>query len=71
LIFAKLLTTEGSILIETEDKIELITITNTMGQLIRGHSKNKAFNFNDLPLGVYIISVKTDSDYVCQKVFRE
>jgi hypothetical protein len=62
--------TEGSILIETTDKIELITVTNSIGQLIKS-IKEKRFLINELNAGIYIISVKTDKGFLSKKVFKE
>lgn len=62
--------TEGSILIETDDKIELITVSNTVGQVVKT-TKDKQLLINDLTAGIYIISVKTDKGFLSQKVFKE
>ncbi len=62
--------TEGSISIETNDKIELITITNTIGQVIK-FTKEKRFLINELNAGIYIISVKTDKGFLSKKIFKE
>lgn len=61
--------TEGSISIETNDKIELVTITNTIGQVIKT-TKDKRFLIDDLNAGIYIVSVKTDKGFLSQKVFK-
>jgi hypothetical protein len=62
--------TEGSILIETNDKIELITLANSIGQLIKS-TKEKRFLIEELNAGIYIISVKTDKGFLSKKVFKE
>ncbi len=62
--------TEGSVFIETNDKIELITITNSIGQLIKS-TKEKQFLINELNAGIYIVSVKTDKGYLSKKIFKE
>jgi hypothetical protein len=62
--------TEGSVLIETNDKIELITITNTIGQVIKS-TKEKRFLIDELNSGIYIISVKTDKGFLSKKIFKE
>ena len=62
--------TDGSILIETNDKIELITITNNIGQFIKS-TKEKRFLMDELNAGIYIISVKTDKGFLSKKIFKE
>jgi hypothetical protein len=62
--------TEGSIFIETYDKIEFVTITNTIGQVLKT-TKDKRFLIDDLNTGIYIVSVKTDKVFLSQKVFKE
>jgi hypothetical protein len=59
--------TEGSVLIETTDKIELITVTNSIGQLIKS-TKEKRFLMGELNSGIYIISVKTDKGFLSKKI---
>jgi hypothetical protein len=62
--------TEGSVFVETDDKIETITVTNTIGQVVKT-TKDKQFSMRDLMSGLYIISVKTDKGYLSEKVFKE
>jgi hypothetical protein len=61
---------EGPLFVETDDKIELITISNTIGQVVKS-TKDKQFLINDLNAGIYIVSVKTDKEFLSQKVFEE
>ena len=61
--------TEGSLSVETDDKIELITVSNTVGQVLKS-SKDKQISVTDLNAGMYLISVKTDKGFLSQKVFK-
>jgi hypothetical protein len=61
--------TEGSLFVETDDKIELITISNTVGQVLKS-TKEKQISVNDLNAGMYLISVKTDRGFASQKFFK-
>jgi hypothetical protein len=60
----------GAVLIETNDKIELITVTNSIGQLIKS-TKEKRFLINELNAGIYIVSVKTDKGFLSKKIFKD
>jgi hypothetical protein len=62
--------TEGSFAIETEDKIETVQVTNTIGQILK-EGKDKRLSVSDLNAGIYLISVKTDKGYLSQKFFKE
>jgi hypothetical protein len=62
--------TEGSLSVETDDRIELITVSNTIGQVIKS-TKDKQLSITDLNAGMYLISVKTDKGFVSQKFFKE
>jgi hypothetical protein len=62
--------TEGSFFVETDDKIEGITVTNSIGQVVKT-TKEKQLSIADLNAGIYIVSVKTDKGFVSQKFFKE
>ncbi len=62
--------TEGVIFIETADKIESIILTNSIGQVVKTTSSAR-FSINDLAVGVYIVSVKTDKGLFSQKIVRK
>jgi hypothetical protein len=62
--------TEGSLSVETDDKIEAITVSNTVGQVLMS-TTNKQISVTDLNAGMYLISVKTDKGFVSQKFFKE
>lgn len=62
--------TEGSVLVETDDRIELITVSNTIGQVLKS-TKDKQFLINHLNGGIYIIYVRTDKGFLSQKIFKE
>jgi hypothetical protein len=62
--------TEGSLFVETDDKIDVITVSNTIGQVIKT-TKEKAFSIAELQTGIYIVCVKTDKGTLSQKVFKE
>jgi hypothetical protein len=62
--------TEGSLSVETDDKIEAITVSNTVGQVLKS-TKDKQVSVNDLNAGMYLISVKTDKGFVSQKFFKQ
>jgi photosystem II stability/assembly factor-like uncharacterized protein len=62
--------TEGSVFVETDDKIETITVTNTIGQVVKT-TKDKQFSMQVFTSGLYIVSVKTDKSYLSQKVFKD
>jgi hypothetical protein len=61
--------TERSLSVETDDKIEAIIISNTVGQVLKS-SKDKQISVSDLGAGMYLISVKTDKGFVSQKFFK-
>jgi Concanavalin A-like lectin/glucanases superfamily len=62
--------TEGRLSVETDDKIELITVSNTIGQIVKS-TKDKQLSINDLNAGTYLISVKTDRGFLSQKLFKQ
>jgi hypothetical protein len=62
--------TEGSLLIETDDKIEMITVTNSIGQILKT-TKEKRFSIAELNAGIYVVSVKTDNGSKSKKIFKE
>jgi hypothetical protein len=59
----------GEIVIETEDNIQLVTIFNLFGQIVRTASKARV-SIQDLPFATYIISVKTDYGYLSEKITK-
>ena len=59
--------TEGSLWVETDDRIESVTVSNSIGQVVRTSKENR-LSLMDLPKGVYIISVKTDKAFVSMLV---
>lgn len=61
--------TEGGILIETDDKIESVILTNNIGQVLKT-TKDNRMGLTDLPTGIYIISVKTNKTFVSQKILN-
>ena len=61
--------TEGVVWVETNDKIESVTVSNSIGQVVR-MSKESRLSLMDLPKGIYIVSVKTDKAFVSEKVFN-
>ena len=61
--------TEGVVWIETNDRIESVVVTNSIGQVLKT-TKDNRLSLTDLPKGVYIVSVKTDKAYVSEKVFN-
>ena len=61
--------TEGSLWVETNDKIESVTVSNSIGQVVI-MSKESRLSLMDLPKGIYIVSVKTDKAFVSEKVFN-
>jgi hypothetical protein len=62
--------TEGSFAIETADKIEIVTVTNSIGQILKT-TKDKRFSIAELNAGIYIVSVKTDRGIKSQKFFKD
>jgi hypothetical protein len=62
--------TEGSFAIETADKIEIVTVTNSIGQILKT-TKDKRFSIAELNAGIYIVSVKTDRGFASQKFFKD
>jgi hypothetical protein len=61
--------TEGALSIETDDIIEQVTLTNAVGQVLKTDKSNLLL-MDDIPMGIYIISVKTDKGFLSQKVLR-
>jgi Fibronectin type III domain len=61
--------TEGPLSIETDDIIEQVTLTNAVGQVLKTDKSNLLL-MDDIPMGIYIISVKTDKGFLSQKVLR-
>lgn len=61
--------TEGSLFIETDDRIESVIVSNSIGQVVRT-SKESRLSLSNLPKGIYIVSVKTDKAFVSEKVFN-
>jgi hypothetical protein len=62
--------TEGPVLIETNDQIEQVTLKNTVGQVLKT-GKTAQLSLHDLPTGIFIVSVKTNKNFVSQKIFKE
>jgi hypothetical protein len=62
--------TEGSFAIETDDKIEAVFVSNTIGQILKA-TKDKRLFITDLNAGIYLISVKTNKGFSSQKFFKE
>ena len=62
--------TEGVISIETDDAIEQVMVTNTVGQVLKS-SKTNLINIADLPTGIYIVTVKTSHTQVSEKIFKD
>jgi hypothetical protein len=61
--------TEGPLSIETDDIIEQVTLTNAVGQVLKTDKSNLLL-MDNIPMGIYIISVKTDKGFLSQKVLR-
>jgi hypothetical protein len=61
--------TEGVVSIETDDRIEFVTVTNLLGQVLKT-TKEQRFSISDLPSAIYLISVKTDKGYVIEKMTK-
>jgi hypothetical protein len=61
--------TEGAISIETDDRIEFVTVTNLLGQVMK-MSKEQRFSIGDLPPAIYLISVRTDKGDASEKVAK-
>ena len=62
--------TEGVIRIETDHKIEMVMVINTIGQVLKT-SQLPVLSISDLPTGIYIILVKTDNGFDREKVFKD
>ena len=61
--------TEGSVFVETNDKIESVVVSNSIGQVLKT-TKDSRLSLADLPKGIYIVSVKTDKAFMSEKVFH-
>ncbi len=61
--------TEGGVWVETDDKIESVIVSNSIGQVLKT-TKDNRLSLSDLPKGIYIVTVKTDKAYVSEKVFN-
>jgi hypothetical protein len=62
--------TEESVAIETDDKIQIVTVTNSIGQILKT-TKDKRFSIAELNAGIYVVSVKTDNGFTSKKIFKE
>ncbi len=60
---------EGVISIETDDLIERVVVTTIAGQTVLTTSSN-TLNISHLPMGTYVVSVKTNRGIKSQKLFK-
>ena len=61
--------TEGSLFVETTDRIESIVVSNSIGQVVLT-TKDSRLSLADLPKGIYIVSVKTEKAFMSEKMFN-